>query len=187
MYWQQYCCWQLISYFLPKHEHMKNLAFIFLFATYFAYGQNINYSVKIEGRIKNPKIFSVEELKIMPAVYIDSLQLFNHLMIPRSTVRKIKGVLLKEILKNIEFDAASPKDLSEFYIVCVAADNYKVVFSWNEIFNSATGDKVLVATERDGVSVATHKEGLLLVTPTDRATGRRHVKELNRIIIQRVN
>ena len=50
-----------------------------------------------------------------------------------------------------------------------------------------TGDKTIVATERDGVSSSAHKDGLLLVTPTDRATGRRHVKELNRIIIQRIN
>jgi hypothetical protein len=166
---------------------MKNLVFIFLFATTAAYGQNANISVKVEGRIKNPKIFSFAELKSMPMVHIDSLQLYNHLMAPRSMVRNIKGVLLKELLKNIEFDAASPKDLSEYYITCIAADNYKVVFSWNEIFNSATGDKVLVATEHDGASSAVDKEGLLLVTPTDRATGRRHIKELNRIIIQRVN
>lgn len=166
---------------------MKNLVFIFLFATTIAYGQNVTISVKVEGRIKNPKVFSFAELKKMPMVHIDSLQLYNHMMVPRSMVRNIKGVLLKDLLKDIEFDAASPKDLSEYYITCVAADNYKAVFSWNEIFNSPTGDKVMVAIEHNGASAAVDKEGLLLVTPTDRATGRRHVKELNRIIIQRVN
>jgi hypothetical protein len=64
----------------------------------------------------------------MPSVSIDSLQLYNHLMEPRSKLRKIKGVLLKEVLKDIVFDAESPKLLSEYYIVCSAPDNYKVVF-----------------------------------------------------------
>jgi DMSO/TMAO reductase YedYZ molybdopterin-dependent catalytic subunit len=166
---------------------MKKLAFVFLFAATIAYGQDANISIKVEGRIKNPKVFSFAELKNMPMVHIDSLQLYNHLMVARSTVRNLKGVLLKEVLKNIEFDAASPKDLSEYYITCTATDNYKAVFSWNEIFNSATGDKVMIATEREGIPATAHKEGFLLVTPTDRATGRRHVKELNRIVIQRVN
>lgn len=166
---------------------MKQLLFIFLFATTVVYGQDAKLSLKIEGRVKNPKTFSFDEIKAMPMVYVDSLQVYNHEMVPRSMVRNIKGVLLKELLKSIEFDAATPRELSEYYIVCVAKDNYKAVFSWNEIFNNPTGDKAMVATERDGVSSSAHKDGLLLVTPTDRATGRRHVKELNRIIIQRIN
>jgi hypothetical protein len=166
---------------------MKQLLFIFLFATTVVYGQDTKLSIKVEGRIKNPKTFSFDEIKAMPMVYVDSLQVYNHLMVPRSMVRSIKGVLLKEFLKSIEFDAETPKELSEYYIICVAKDNYKAVFSWNEIFNNPAGDKTMVATERDGVSSAAHKDGLLLVTPTDRATGRRHVKELNRIIIQRIN
>ncbi len=166
---------------------MKYLILILILCGNISYGQNPDPGVSVEGRIKNAKTFSFNELKQMPSVSLDSLQLYNHLMEPRSKIRQLKGVLLKEVLKDIVFDAESPKLLSEYYIVCMAPDNYKVVFSWNEVFNSAAGDKIMIATERDGSSAALNKDGLLLVTPTDRATGRRHVKEFNRIIIQRVN
>jgi hypothetical protein len=43
----------------------------------------------------------------------------------------VKGVLLKDILIKVEIDAETPKVLSEYYFVCIASDNYKVVFSWN--------------------------------------------------------
>jgi hypothetical protein len=166
---------------------MKYLFLVLLFCISIVYGQEAKLTVSIEGKIKNARSFSFDEFKRMPSVTIDSLQLYNHLMETRSKLRAIKGVLLKEVLKDIVFDVESPKLLSEFYIVCTAPDNYKVVFSWNEIFNSAAGDKIMIATEYDGASATVNKDGLLLVTPTDRATGRRHVRELSRIIIQRVN
>ena len=166
---------------------MKYWLMMILLAGTAVYGQETKTTLTVEGRIKNPKVFSLEELKRYPAVQLDSLQIYNHLMVPHGIARHIKGVPLKELLKDIVFDAETPKVLSEYYIVCVAADNYKVVFSWNELFNSPGGDKVLVATEKDGVSAVATKDGLVLVTQGDRATGRRFVKELNKIIIQRVN
>jgi molybdopterin converting factor small subunit len=157
---------------------MKQLLFIFLFATTVLYGQDTKLSVKVEGRVKNPKTFSFDEIKAMPMFYVDSVQVYNHEMVPRSMVRNIKGVLLKELLKSIEFDAATPRELSEYYIVCVAKDNYKAVFSWNEIFNNPTGDKAMVATERDGVSSAAHKDGLISFGQLSEITGKNFQAEV---------
>lgn len=163
-----------------------SLMLIFLLTTA-AYGQEIKNKVTVEGRIKNRKVYSLDELKQFPRVQLDSLQIYGHDMTLHGVARNIKGVLLRDVLKGIEFDAEKPKLLSEYYIKCVATDNYKVVFSWNEIFNSATGDKLMIALEKDGQPAATSKDGIVLVTPTDRATGRRFVKEFSRIIIERVN
>ncbi len=152
-----------------------------------ASGQDIKNTVTIEGRVKNRKVYSFDELQQLPPVQLDSLQIYSHTMALHGVARNIKGVLLKDVLKGVEFDAETPKLLSEYYIVCTAPDNYKAVYSWNELFNSAAGDKVMIALEKDGQSASSGKDGFVLVTPTDRATGRRFVKELNKIIIQRVN
>src|SRR5690606_37019505 len=77
---------------------------------------------------------------------LDSLPIYNHAGKYRSTLKGIKGVRLKEVLRNIALGEESPKVLSEYYIVCVATDGYKVVFSWNELFNTPIGDAVLVVT-----------------------------------------
>jgi hypothetical protein len=166
---------------------MKYILLIFFFAGAAAYGQDTKNTVTIEGRIKTRKIYAYNDLKQFPMVQVDSLPVYNHLMVLHGVSRNIKGVLLKDVLKTVEFDAETPKLLTEYYIVCLATDHYKAVFSWNEIFNSPTGDKVMIALEKDGRPATDHKDGLVLVTPTDRATGRRFVKEFNRIIIQRVN
>ena len=166
---------------------MKYLLLFLLLATTTIHAQQPSLSITVEGRIRNPKTFSLDALKKFSVHTIDSLQIYNHQMVAKSMPRNIKGVLLKEILKEIEFDAETPTVLSQYYIVCIATDQYKVVFSWNELFNTSAGDKVLVVIGKNGVPAEQDKEGIMLVSPADRATGRRYVKELNKIIIQRVN
>lgn len=101
-------------------------------------------------------------------------------------MKKFKGALLKDVLSKVEFKTDSPKLLSEFYLVFIANDGYKVVFSWNEIFNSNNRDQALILTELNGSDASELKENIMLVTPTDKATGRRYVKNLSKIIIQQV-
>ncbi|MEO7768070.1 MAG: molybdopterin-binding protein, partial [Ferruginibacter sp.] len=81
----------------------------------------------------------------------------------------------------------NPKLLSEYYFVCIAADNYKVVFSWNEIFNNETGKHAIIITAHDGKNGTLMNDRIAIVSPSDDATGRRYVKGLQKIIVQRVN
>jgi hypothetical protein len=66
----------------------------------------------------------------------------------------------------------------------MADDDYKVVFSWNELFNSPAGDKTLIITDDDTENNERGK--FKLITLTDRVTGRRYVKDFSKIIIKRV-
>jgi hypothetical protein len=61
-----------------------------------------------------------------------------------------------------------------------------VVFSWNEIFNSKTGEKVYILTEVDGKPVAATSDRITLISTNDLAAGRRFVKGLEKIIVERV-
>jgi len=101
-------------------------------------------------------------------VKIDDVIITNHMGEQRSTAKNMKGVLLKDLLDKLEFDAESPKVLSEFYLTIIATDNYKVVFSWNELSNTETGNHVYV-----------------IMSPTDFKTGRRNVKGVRQIIVGR--
>lgn len=126
------------------------------------------------------KVINISQLKNYPTHTLDSIQITNHLKEYKSTIKNIKGVLLKDVLSTISFEEKSPKVLSEYYVVCIAEDNYKVVFSWNEIFNTTTGDNVLIIPEIEG----RQKDGISTVSPTDFATGRRYVKNLSKILIK---
>ncbi|QDW28222.1 molybdopterin-binding protein [Pedobacter sp. KBS0701] len=165
---------------------MKYLIIALLFLSVTASAQE-SRQFTIEGKVKKPLTITLNNLSAYKSVNLDSMTIFNHLMQRKGSIKNIKGVLLKDILANVEIDAASPKTLSEYYLVFTATDNYKVVYSWNEIFNSPTGNQVLVLTGYDTNPTKAEKGNIAIITPSDFATGRRFVKGLNKISILQVN
>ena len=126
------------------------------------------------------------EIEAFPAHSQDSLRIYNHAGAYRSTLKGINGVMLKDILKDIAVGEESPKVLSEYYLVCIATDGYKVVFSWNELFNTAVGDNVLVVTNINEATNGAQHDELALISSEDYATGRRYVKQLKTVKLVRV-
>jgi len=170
---------------------MRSILFLVLAFTVFsasAQKENIptteNFS--IEGNVKKSLSLSLADLSSYKSYSIDSIIITNHLGERRSSLKKVKAVLLKDILDKVEIDAENHKVLSEYYFVCIASDNYKAVFSWNEIFNSDTGKSVYVITAQDGKPATGLDNRIALVSPKDQMTGRRYVKGLQKIVIERV-
>lgn len=164
-------------------------AFLFLMITAFVQAQkNIPATdqLTIEGRVKTPRSFSLKEAAGFTAISIDSVVITNHLLQKRNTIRQVKGILLKDLLNTVTIESPGPKELSEYYIACIASDNYTVVFSWNELFNTDTGNHVLLLTEKDGLKGAAMPDRIALISPSDYATGRRFVKGLKKIVIEKV-
>jgi hypothetical protein len=142
-------------------------------------------SFSIEGKVKIPAVFSLADSIGFTIVSIDSVAIYNHLLQKKRVIKSIKGLLLKDILSKVEFDAPA-KVLSEFYITCIASDNYKVVFSWNELFNTDIGKHVMIITEESGKKGTEMADRIALLCPADYATGRRFIKGLQKIIVERV-
>ncbi|QNR82750.1 molybdopterin-binding protein [Pedobacter riviphilus] len=165
---------------------MKYLFIAVLFLSFVANAQESKQFI-IEGKVKKPLTITLDNLSTYKSVNLDSMTIFNHLMQRKNSIKNIKGVLLKDILAKVEIDAVSPKTLSEYYLVFTATDNYKVVYSWNEIFNSPTGNQLMVLSNYDTDPVKTEKGNIAIITPSDFATGRRFVKGLSKISILQVN
>jgi hypothetical protein len=140
----------------------------------------------IEGKVNNKISFDFARAADYASVSLDSFVIYNHLHEKKRTVKNIRGILLTDILKKSGIDEKSPRLFSEFYFTCIAADGYKVVFSWNEIFNTEIGGQILVVTEADGMKQAAMPDRILLLSARDIATGRRYVKGLEKIIVDRV-
>ena len=140
----------------------------------------------IEGKVKKEMTVSLADLASYKSHSIDSIVITNHLGERKSTLKKVKAVLLKDILDKVEIDAENHKVLSEYYLVCIASDNYKGVFSWNEIFNNPTGKSVYIITGQDGKPAGELDNRIALVAPKDQMTGRRYVNGLQKIVIERV-
>ncbi|MBX2967058.1 MAG: hypothetical protein KF845_13010 [Cyclobacteriaceae bacterium] len=140
----------------------------------------------VTGEVKKELKFTLSDIEKHVSKNIGDVVITSHTGDPRGTARQLKGVLVKDILKNIELKEESPKLLSEFYFIFTAVDDYKVVYSWNEIFNSPTGDNLYVITTRDGKKLKDMEDRILILTPTDFKTGRRHIKGLSKIVVERV-
>ena len=164
------------------------LVFVFIAFSLSAQKENIptteNFS--IEGKVKKAMTLSLADLSSYKSYSIDSIVITNHLGERRSSLKNVKAVLLRDILNKAEIDSETPKVLSEYYLVCIASDNYKVVFSWNEIFNSPTGNSVYIIISQEGKQASTLDNRIALVSPKDQMTGRRYVKGLQKIVVERV-
>jgi hypothetical protein len=142
--------------------------------------------ISLDGQVKNKLSFSLKDLEAFPSKKIDSIVIYSHLMEPRRTIRNLRGVLLKDIIDKAGIDSESPKLLSEYYITCIASDNYKVVYSWNEIFNGPNGESIIIIIEADGKKADQITDRIAMLCAADKATGRRYVKGLRQIMVSRV-
>lgn len=165
---------------------MKYTSILFLCISVLLSAQKLP-SVKVTGAIEKPVTVSMEDLKKYETHQINSIDILNHKLEFKKNLKNLKGVLLKDLLEQVKFNAASPKDLSMFYLVCIAEDGYKVVYSWNEIFNSTAEKQAMLITGSSPVSAEESKDGITLITPGDKATGRRYVKNLSGIIIHKAD
>ncbi len=128
---------------------------------------------------------TLSDLAKLKEIQIGNVTITNHLGEKKSEQKALKGVLLKEVLQLVEIKSENPKVLSEYYFVCKAADNYTVVYSWNEIFNSPAGDSVFIVTSKGGKALKEMEESILMISPKDFKTGRRFVKSLTSIEVKR--
>lgn len=168
----------------------KLLLLIFITTTFYAIGQKNIASTeefKITGTIKKEKIVRLSDIAELPAQKIKSLVVTNHLGEKRGVIKKMRGVKILDILKDVEFDADNPKILSEYYLTFIASDGYKAVYSWNEIFNSPTGQNIFIVVEKDGVKLKDMAERIMIITPSDFKTGRRYIKALSQIVVNKTN
>ena len=168
---------------------IKALLVILFLATSIGHAQRTvapSLTLKIEGKIKAEKTFSITELDTFATVAIADQTLYNHKGEVKSTVKNMKGVLLKTVLESIEFDYDKPKELNEFYFVLVATDGYKVVFSWNEIYNTEAGNSFYIVTEMEGKKMKDMEQRILFISTADLKSGRRYIKALEKIQVKRV-
>lgn len=141
----------------------------------------------VEGQVKEALTVTLNSLKAYATETIDSVLITNHLGQKKSTLKNIKAVPLKHILSQVEILSESPKQLSEFYFLLIAADDYKVVFSWNEVFNNMTGERIYLIAGKDGKEIDELEDKIAVISLADFRTGRRYVKGLKKIVVKQAD
>ena len=96
-----------------------------------------------------------------------------------------EGVLLREVLSQAGFGAATDRGARVGVVEAVATDGYRSVFSWGELFNSTAGEHALIITTQDGRTLNTAAGPLALRALADLRPGPRHVRNLCALVVRR--
>lgn len=142
-------------------------------------------SIVVSGLIKQPFSITLAQLLQQPSVALGDVVITNHAGEYKSIEKDVKAVALLPLLQAAVPDLPSPRLYSECYFVMQAADGYKALFSWNEIFNTAVGKQLWLVVATAGKQLSQMSDRMLMLCTADEKTGRRHIKSLSRIIVKR--
>lgn len=159
------------------------LSILFTIICYCSYSQTeASNEFKIVGKVKNEKTITLSDLQKYQSVELNNI---NTSCSPKreEKAKSVKVVLLKTILDSVAFQYEKPKMLNYYYFVFVATDGYKIVFSFNEIYNTETGNNLYIVTEMDGKKIQEMDNRILLLTTKDIKGGARNMKSLSKIIV----
>ncbi|MFT4089807.1 MAG: molybdopterin-dependent oxidoreductase [Asticcacaulis sp.] len=146
----------------------------------------VSRAITVSGAVKNTLTLSVTDLKKLPVVTVNDIPITNHHGVTVRRLKNVKGVKLKDILNKAVLIAPDHNDLKKTVVVATASDDYKVVFSYQEIANSPLGDSIIVFYEVDGKPLGADSGLIGLVSAKDIRTGPRHVKWLKDISVIKV-
>jgi hypothetical protein len=145
------------------------------------------YSFTISGRVSAPQKILIDDIKKSKLFHLGDVAITNHRGEVHGIAKNLSGVLLKDILQSIKLDIENPKQFSEYFFVCRGSDGYKVVYSWNELFNTSTGNSVYIITEKNHQPLENFDETILMISTQDLRTGRRYLKNLETIYVGRTD
>jgi hypothetical protein len=148
--------------------------------------QYVTQSISVTGNVVNPLSLNVEDLRKMAQQQVGDLALTGGTGVTVGRLTNIKAVRLRDILEKAVIVVHDHNDVKKTIIIATASDNYKAVFSWNELFNSPLGDGVLVFFEQDGKPLADDEGRIAMVSAKDTRTGPRHVKWLQSIEVKKI-
>ncbi len=142
--------------------------------------------ITIKGKVKKELTITLAELDTFPKRKIGPQVIYNQKGEVKDTIKSMVGVALKDILKQIDFVYDNPRQLNEFYFIFKASDGYKVVFTWNEIFNTETGNYFYLITETEGTKLKNMNDRIKFMSTHDLKVGRRNIKALESIEVKQI-
>lgn len=148
--------------------------------------QYVTTSISVIGAVENKLTLNVDDLKKLPQQQFAEVRIVNHEGATTNTLKNLKGVLLRDIIEKAKIVAPDHSDLKKIAIIASASDNYRSVYSWNELFNSPIGEGVIVFYEHNGKPLDDSDGRIGLLSAKDITTGMRHVRWLKTVEVRKI-
>jgi DMSO/TMAO reductase YedYZ molybdopterin-dependent catalytic subunit len=143
-------------------------------------------TVTISGLVEKPFTITIPSIKLMKVEERKNSAIICDSGETRQTLKTFKGVLLRDILDLAKVTITNPRQRGEYAVLVRSKDSYNVLFSYDELYYGKAGDDTMLVFEENGKPV--DKEGpFVLFCTSDKFTGPRLVKWVNRIEISKIN
>jgi len=140
----------------------------------------------IKGAVKNELRITISDLQRFKQDALGSVTIKNKKGEEKGEAKNMKGVLLKTLLDSAGIYTEKHKEYSELCVILTASDDYRNIYSWNELYNTSIGDHVYIITEMDGKLIDKMESRILVMSLSDINSGRRHLKGLAKIEVKKV-
>ena len=147
----------------------------------------VTQALTIGGRVKLSLTLSPEALKAFPIQTPSEIAVKGRKGETLRVLKGYSGVRLIDLLDKATLVAADPNDLKKTIVVAIASDDYKAVFSWNELYNTSVGEGVLVLYAKEGKPLGDDEGRIALISINDIGTGPRHVRWLKDIQVRKID
>lgn len=167
----------------------KVILILSMLLSYSAYAQRTiepTDELIITGKVEEEIIFNLKDISNFKIVNIPDIIIRNHKGEVKDTTKGLQGFLLKDLLDKIEYPIEKPRELNEFYFTFIASDEYKAVFSWNEIYNTDIGNSLYLVTRIGDKDAQQMDQSILIASTKDFHIGPRYVKAVKKIVVSRV-
>ncbi|WP_051309586.1 hypothetical protein [Desulfogranum japonicum] len=105
---------------------------------------------------------------------------------PKGHTLRGGGVRLADIITEADVHITEHNDSKKMYVVVSSRDGYATVFSWQEIFNTANGEGVLILTDSNYESMKMEEGRVDLISLGDYLSGPRRVRDVAQVDIRMV-
>ncbi len=143
-------------------------------------------TIFVKGLVDSPYIITRTQFAGLPVNVQPSYKVTDHEGNLKTTLKNVKGFLLKDIIKRAVVTMPMKKRRGEYYVLVTATDGYKVIFSYNELMFSPAGNNSYLLFEADSKPF-TDEGPFMAVCTTDNYTGPRHVKWVREIEIRKAD
>ncbi len=137
--------------------------------------------LRVDGTVTNPLTLSLDDLRSMETEEITDFPVICESGEPKGRFSRCRGVLLETILTKAKIITYDERTVNRIYFDVTADDGYRVIFSWNEVFNTSVGEGVMVLIEKEGLHLHNDDGDFTLVSANDNLNGSRYVKKLRHI------
>lgn len=138
----------------------------------------------ILGLVPRPGVFTMQDLESLGRHDLGPTQILCFSGRPVAQVDSYVGARLVDVLDRCGLSERPRSELKRCVICARGEDGYQAVFSWNELYNSAIGDRVLVLYERNSEPLDAHLGAICLISANDARLGPRHLRGLLQVTVQ---